>query len=810
MSTTEKAASKINRLGRVTKKIVKKIKHVSRQKIANSKYILMIDDPKRPYINSKNVVFDGWIVPKGSRKITEVRIINNKKIFIGKYGIKRPDVKSFYSEISPQKTLYSGFSVGFEFEDGKAELQVKLDKKYITVFSTELMFTPDDTILSILNPDLAENMAEHTNLLQNKQKYFYEKEVEGSYKAHQDDPRLVAMYLPQFHPIKQNNEVWGRGFTEWTNVTKATAKFIGHQQPLLPSDLGFYDLRLEENIKDQIDIAKKHGLFGFCFYYYWFSGQTILDKPLNTFLQHKEWDFNFMICWANENWTKRWDGRDNDIIISQKYLDSDPLEFIKSVASIITDERYIQEDGKPILMVYRASDLKNPSKYASLWREYIKTKYKKDIKLVAVISFDDKDPREYGFDAALDFAPLSSFFKTKIYPNQKLPYVDKNKQLLDVDFEGSVVDYREIALNKEQFSYFDFPTYRCVMPSWDNDARKKGKGFVFYNSNPDIYQEWLNKAIQSEKNIKNPIVFINAWNEWAEGAMLEPSQHLGRAVLNRTAEVLARHSKHKGNQLKFIPFGIKKHSDLAVIVHLYFTEKWEYIKEALKNIEEPYDLHISLNDKDKDFKGIIRESHPTASVYIVPNRGRDVLPFVHIARRLKTAGYKYFLKLHSKKSKHRSDGHNWFEELVDALIPSREITQQIMTTLQKEDTIIGPSGHYVALSRHLGSNRKHIDGLAKKIYGKTRLDITRDSGFFAGTMFWGTFEAIDPLLSLYLSPEDFEPEMGQIDGTMAHAVERIIVDISSNQNKKSVYGVSSSGLEKINHEKLIKNYLYVK
>ncbi|HZL08162.1 MAG TPA: glycoside hydrolase family 99-like domain-containing protein [Candidatus Dormibacteraeota bacterium] len=800
---------------RATPRPIKRYAKSARKRLRRKpKLLFNLDSPRSNNVAAKNVLVEGWIiVNKAGQQLEGIRVINGGHKHQAKIKIKRTDVYKSHLDYDKNKALYSGFSVEFELSDSQVIIEANTGDGYKKIRSLTLTASQEKLVTDYFNPRLAENYAEHLNLVDNRKTYYFEKESKGSFKRAAADPRVLAFYLPQFHPIPENDEVWGKGFTEWTNVTAAVPRFIGHEQPVLPADLGYYDLRNEQVMQDQIELAKKYGVFGFCFYYYWFSGKRLLEKPLDSFLKHKDWNFNFAICWANENWTKRWDGRDNEVIVAQQYTEKDPLEFIKDVEDILIDPRYVTEDGKPVLIVYRASELKDPANYAAVWRDYFREKHGRELQLVSVLSFEDQDPREYGFDAGLDFAPQSAFFKQDIFPEGKLPFIDVGKKLIDANFEGTVIDYRAIALNDRLYKVFDFPTYKSVVPSWDNDARKKGKGFVFTGSNPDIYATWLDRVITGESaRSKQPLVFVNAWNEWAEGTVLEPSSHLGHSVLKRTAEVMAKHSSNGANARSFPGYGITKQTnrDLAVVVHLYYPERWEYLKTKLDLLKDiGADLFVTINIKDKGFIKEIHEYDPNAQVSVVPNRGRDVLPFVHLARRLNKSGYKYVLKLHTKKSKHRDDGNAWFEGLIDSLLPSADMVTKAVESLKAGTAVIGPAGHFVSLKRYMGSNKQSL----KKILSQTAspdaaaqvLRRPQAYGYFAGTMFWVSLDVLRPLLELHLAPEDFEAEEGQIDSTMAHAVERAF-SLLPQIKKSAIMSIDGNTIRKVKASDATRNY----
>ncbi|WP_218080255.1 glycoside hydrolase family 99-like domain-containing protein [Anthocerotibacter panamensis] len=357
--------------------------------------------------------------------------------------------------------------------------------------------------------------------------------------------RLIAFYLPQYHPIPENDNWWGKGFTEWTNVTKAKPLFPGHYQPHLPSDLGFYDLRLPEVRQAQADLAKAHGIYGFCYYHYWFHGNQLLEKPFDEVLLSGQPDFPFCLCWPNENWTRTWDGLDREILIEQKYSEEDDRAHIHWLAKAFADKRYIRVDGKPLFIIYRASKLPNPFKTTLVWREEAQKLGIGDLFLCCVqrTLMDRSDPVEIGFDAAMEFQPDLLYLGPPLAPihQSKLWRFGPSLDLVNPAYvQNSIYDYSsliQIALSKPEPSYTYFP---CVMPAWDNSARRNKQALIFTGSRPELYEFWLRTVIQRiNKNPSKPgLVFINAWNEWAEGNHLEPCQRWGSSYLEATLKAL--------------------------------------------------------------------------------------------------------------------------------------------------------------------------------------------------------------------------------------------------------------------------------
>lgn len=409
----------------------------------------------------------------------------------------------------------------------------------------------------------------------------------GSTSTLEDKPqtqstRLIAFYLPQFHPIPENDRWWGKGFTEWTNVTKAKPLFEGHYQPHLPSDLGFYDLRLPEVREMQAELARNYGIYGFCYYYYWFAGKRLLNRPLDDVLASKKPDFPFCICWANENWTRRWDGQEDEVLIAQDFSDEQNRSFAESVIPILQDERYIRINGKPLLIVYRADIFPNPKNTTEQWREIFRKNGVGEVYLaVALTCFSGllsglTDPAQLGFDAGVQFAPHEI----------SAPETQPEQPILS-DFSGKFYDYKVAAINAVATENPQAKVFLSAMPSWDNTARRKNSAHAFLNSNPQDYEFWLRGAIEKtrQRHIGDEqLVFINAWNEWAEGAHLEPDQKYGHDFLIATCQAL--HGAHGWktiiNLLRYLP--LSSHEHLCELLE-QLERRIEKINQSLKVIQ---------------------------------------------------------------------------------------------------------------------------------------------------------------------------------------------------------------------------------
>ena len=346
--------------------------------------------------------------------------------------------------------------------------------------------------------------------------------------------KLLAFYLPQFHPIPENDAWWGKDFTEWTNVRPAQPLYPGHDQPRVPGDLGYYSLEDAAIRERQAELARSHGIHGFCYYYYWFGGKRLLHKPLDDMLRSGKPDFPFCIIWANETWTRRWDGRDKEVLLEQTYGEDDARAFARELIPIFQDSRYIRVDGKPMLLVYRPADIPDPVRYTRIWRDVWRDAGVGEVHLVCALTTVFPDPLRSGFDAAVEFPPHKSIFP---YPRK----LDPGKVGLAPGFSGQAYDYRDFVTNSLQSHEPYYSLYRTLILRWDNTARLKAASTMFMHCDPTVYTLWLARTVAraiETHPVAERFVFINAWNEWAEGTYLEPDVAYGDQFLQATRSTL--------------------------------------------------------------------------------------------------------------------------------------------------------------------------------------------------------------------------------------------------------------------------------
>ncbi|NDY57955.1 hypothetical protein G3N56_14560 [Desulfovibrio sulfodismutans] len=396
---------------------------------------------------------------------------------------------------------------------------------------------------------------------------FYEEQQDYSQSLVHTDIKVLAYYLPQFHPIPENDAWHGKGFTEWTKVKSATPLFAGHYQQHIPhSDIGYYLLDNPDILRKQADMMRKSGVHGLIFYHYWFTGKLILEEPATMLLQNPDIDIPFCFCWANENWTKCWDGNEKDILLEQKYSDEDAAMFIEYLIQFFKDPRYMKIDDRPVLYIYRPSSITDVKSYLRIWKEHCIQAGLKAPYVVAVLTRGAASPNEYGMDAGVERV-------LNDWGNGNIP---ECKNLLNSYYtlEGSVLNYNDVAnYYMNQIPDMDFTYFRSLVPNFDNTARYAAKAILTHQVSPAKFQEWFERLITYAQTLPSDrqYIIVNAWNEWAEGAHLEPDTRFGYGFLNAIGRGLSKQ-----------PYANKELPDVTIApqttLHLEIPE---FIEQAL-------------------------------------------------------------------------------------------------------------------------------------------------------------------------------------------------------------------------------------
>ena len=582
--------------------------------------------------------------------------------------------------------------------------------------------------------------------------------------------KLIAFYLPQFHHIDKKDEWWRKGFTEWTNVTKAPPQFMGHDQPHLPDQLGFCDLRLQAVHRQQIELAKHYGIYGFCYHHCWINDKSILETPLDFVLNNPELDLPFCINWVKENWTCRWDGLEPDILLTQRPSEEEDFAFMQDAARYMRDPRYIRVEGKPLLILHRPGLLSNTVKAAERWRKWCRENSIGEIYLAITHAFEHINPNDIGFDAAIEYAPHTDSVK---------PITEQNVaagKMGNPDHQGIIFDYNQIAEYGQNQPLPPYKKFRCLFPGWDNGARMSGGGLSFINASPLGFQQWLSFLLRFTQKFQNPserLIFLNPWSEWAEGAPLKPDRKYGFGYLEgcRVASQLHVLTQEKTTLAAQTEKGNNR---IAMVIHAFYLDVFEEILQYLEETDKDA-IKLFVTTPDKQVATVISrlaESCFNFTCLGVNNRGRDILPFIKILPKIYKQNFAYLVKVHTKKSVHRADGSHWCSDLYSKLL-HKSVLQENIQFLHShpEIGILAPEGHLVPMSTYLAYNEKYIRNMSARL--GMEIKAVMRLPFVAGSMFSARTHALLPLLLLNLDEEEFEPEQGQLDGTLAHSIERM-------------------------------------
>ncbi len=349
--------------------------------------------------------------------------------------------------------------------------------------------------------------------------------------------KLLAFYLPQFHEIPENNEWWGKGFTDWTNVKKAETLVSNQYQPREPLNDNYYDLSDVEVMKWQSKIAQEHGIYGFCYYHYWFNGRLLLEKPLENMLKDKEVTIPFCFSWANEPWARTWDGQNTNILMAQEYgSEKEWEEHFNYLNQFFKDERYIKVDNKPMLLIYRTEHIPNVNKMIEFWNNLAIENGFNGIYLVETLTVFQNDSFVEKSSAVVEFEPMFtmrtdlSFFQ-KVY-DQLLSYTNKGLRSKSYDAVWKTI------LKRKNDNFKNKKVFLGAFTDWDNSARKGYKGLYFRHMNTNKFKTYFSRQYAKAKKQDSDFLFINAWNEWAEGTYLEPDKKHGYEILKNIKDIV--------------------------------------------------------------------------------------------------------------------------------------------------------------------------------------------------------------------------------------------------------------------------------
>lgn len=335
--------------------------------------------------------------------------------------------------------------------------------------------------------------------------------------------KILSLYLPAYHRVKENDEWWGEGFTEWDNVKGAKPLYKGHNQPVIPIDNYYYDLSNPTDIEHQIKIAQKYKVDGFIFYHYWFdTNKKILEKPAEILRDKVKGDINYCFCWANQSWTSTWHGKETKVLIEQKYRNEDDWkEHIEYFYEFFKDARYLKKDGRPILFIYNANKIKRYDDMIDYWNNYLRKKGMKDIYIIEYIFTRNKHLTSLKTDAVMEFEPVYTTFFDISWLNKFKRFICKKLKIIDFQDYDKLWKYN---INRKR-KYSGKIIYKSCFVGWDNSPRKARQSMIVKGQTPEKFEKYLKLLINNNReDSSNDYIIINAWNEWGEGAMLEGTE----------------------------------------------------------------------------------------------------------------------------------------------------------------------------------------------------------------------------------------------------------------------------------------------
>jgi hypothetical protein len=403
-------------------------------------------------------------------------------------------------------------------------------------------------------------------------------------------PTTVAFYLPQYYPIPENDAWYGKGFTEWHNVVQAKPLFPGHYQPHLPGEFSFYDLRVPEVRAAQARAARRHGIDAFCYYHYWFEGHRPLRRVVDEVLRYSTPDIPFCLAWANENWSRHWDASEHEVLLTQRYSPEDDEAHGRFLLEVMSHPLYLRVAGRPVLFIYRLQALPDPLRTTGRWREIWRAGGLPEVEVIKIESHRNReDPALFGADSSAQFPPSGSEdWIRRIYPPGVNP-------------DNAIFDYEDLVRHYMRTHPPGWRWHECVVPCWDNSPRRgDSQCFVLHDSTPELYALWLREVYRRAAG--DGLVLINAWNEWAEGAHLEPDLRHGDAYLKATARALGADDPDASIRASAPPRVAEPVPGEQALADLYLdaTEAQTILQRRLSRLEATLNRQIAHARRDAD------------------------------------------------------------------------------------------------------------------------------------------------------------------------------------------------------------------
>lgn len=596
------------------------------------------------------------------------------------------------------------------------------------------------------------------------------------------DVKALAFYLPQFPAIPEDGALWNRGFAKRSNTTACGApRFTDHGRPGEPhSGIDRYDLSDFEVMREQIKLAKMHGVYGFCFY--WFSGKRLAEEPVDQLMNHPEAEVPFCLCWVNESRTRAWNRPNKDVLIKRNDGGADSARFIDDIQVYIRDPRYIRVDGKPVIIVYRPGETLNCCAMFRTWRQRAREIGVGDI-LIWICTDKNSVTNsriQRSVDAKVLFPPHSMWFT--------------NRQYYGVGLHGiraMIFNYRRIVSRMEtvlgqKSSAYPVPVYRACTMGWDGSAKRKNGWSMFYGFSLQSFYRWTRALVQNARlthSKEDRFLFVDAWNEWAEGMYLEPNAKYGCACINTLSKALydlpyeAEIKVLGPAAMQIAPEEFSKtgKTRIAVQVHMFFLETLDQTIEYLRNIPYPYDCYVSTDTEAK--RSVIEERFLKSGtqnrlfIEVLPNWGRDVRPMLCQLREV-LEQYDYIGHFHSKKTKMDDLGNQWREYCFYNLLGSEDYLKSLFSLFERDEhlgLIFPETFPPVMKNAGWGPNFEQTVELLASLDIHTALPL--QPVFPAGNMFWARTKAVSTVISR--APLDgFPAEDGQTNATIAHCIER--------------------------------------